>query len=105
MQEHCRRAHGWQNTRGRGRPSKQGPQHQAPWTNGVHCRRFFKGRHASGWFEVESGGLGEQAEDTDEQRVERIAAQQARRFQKAHEAEVKEAGQKDEPNLWLRRVG
>ena len=54
---------------------------------------------------MESGGLGEQAEDTDEQRVERIAAQQARRFQKAHEAEVKEAGQKDEPNLWLRRVG
>ena len=57
-----------------GRPSKQGPQHQVAWTNGIHRRRFFNGRHAA-------GGLGRQAEDADEQRVERIAAQQARRFQ------------------------
>ena len=55
------------------------------WTNGIHRRRFFNGRHAA-------GGLGRQAEDADEQRVERIAAQQARRFQTRGRGEGGRAG-------------
>ena len=81
MKDGMRCSDGWQNGRGCGRPAKQGLQHQVPWTNGVHCQRFFKGRHASGWFKVTAAAGGQQAEETDEQRVERIAAQQALRFE------------------------
>ena len=105
MQKHCSQAHGWQNDRTRGRPTKrQAQQHQAPWTSGVRCQRFFKSRYASAWFEVRAGA-DQEPRETDEQRVWRIAEQEIQRFDEAQEAEVQEAGQKDEPNLWLRRVG
>ena len=102
MQEHCKRAHGWRNNRGSRRPSKhQRDKHQVPWTAGIHCQCFFKSRLASGWFEVRAGrGTKAGGEpQIDEQRVERITAQQEQRFKQAHKTEIKEARQKDEPNL------
>ena len=86
IQEHCRQVHGWRNDRRSGRPTKQQQRvgHQVPWTVGVCCQRFFKSRYASGWFEVKSGGDGQQGdEETDERRVRRIEKQKEAQFEAA----------------------
>ncbi|KAL2104719.1 hypothetical protein VUR80DRAFT_9775 [Thermomyces stellatus] len=67
MKEHLRKAHGWRNPQGTGRPSvrirgtggrsggscsgDEGDREQ-PWVEGVHCQRFFLSRAGSSWFEL-----------------------------------------------------
>ena len=119
MQEHCRDAHGWQNDRGRGRITKADEALErmvggraVPWTAGIRCQRFFKGRVASGWFEVQAAAVAATVEtiaqglEQLQKRMEKASQDQAARFAAAElTADIIEASQKDEPNLWLRRVG
>lgn len=66
IKEHLRKAHGWRNPQGTGRPSlhiqgtgsrtgggsdDEGDREQ-PWVEGVYCQRFFVSRAGSSWFEV-----------------------------------------------------
>lgn len=48
MQEHCRKTHNWQSSKGRGgSPQKKGaPDRSQVWTDGHYCQQFFK---APGW--------------------------------------------------------
>ncbi|KAJ0127297.1 Af291909-2recq family helicase [Fusarium oxysporum f. sp. albedinis] len=54
IQKHHREEHGWVNDWKKGgdvaKRAKQ--ERQVPWRTGVYCQRFFPGRAASRWFEV-----------------------------------------------------
>src|SRR5205814_8344523 len=105
IQEHCRKQHGWQNERRRGRVRAElaAVERQLPWTEGVYCQRLFRSRYASGWFEVRQE-MEEGPEEDMDPRVRRIFESQLAGFA-ADEEMIRAAEEKLEPNLWLRRVG
>ncbi|TVY64128.1 hypothetical protein Focb16_v014221 [Fusarium oxysporum f. sp. cubense] len=120
IQKHCINKHRWVNDRGRGRCSKdvEARERQVPWRTGVYCQRFFPGRAASRWFEVNRGceeeGARVQQQGADARSVtDRKAAfltHMHREDEEAFEQEAKarliqDGDDKWEASKWLGRTG
>ncbi len=112
IQEHCRRAHGWENPERRGRVARHRKQPpDVPWVTGIRCQRFFPTRIASGWFEVarsdrRNGEVHGPAPDEDPvERVKRLHREQVTRFKAKAVGKVQVGDDKTEPNGWLERTG
>src|SRR6478736_5495758 len=92
IQKHHREEHGWVNDWKKGgdvaKRAKQ--ERQVPWRTGVYCQRFFPGRAASRWFEVNRGCEEEGA------RVQQ---------QGADARSVQDGDDKWEASKWLGRTG
>ena len=102
---HCRNKHGWVNRQKRGRISRlQAQGCQVPWTTGIHCQRFFKSGHASGWFEVARPAQGQESPAEEEQGFDILAQAEAELEDEPTEY-IEEQSQQVEPNRWLNRVG
>ena len=105
MQDHCRNKHGWVNRQKRGRISRlQAQGCQVPWTTGIHCQRFFKSGHASGWFEVARPAQGQESPAEEEQGFD-ILAQAEAELEDEPTEDIEKQSQQVEPNRWLNRVG
>lgn len=114
MKDHCRKAHGWVNERGRGRVRKSEEAERStpsvPWRTGVSCQRFFHQRAASHWFEVgrpeqdvqvRGDGEGEDAAAF----IKRIQKEDRDAFQSEAKALIQEGDNKWEFHRWLNRTG
>ncbi|KAG6042166.1 hypothetical protein E4U17_001581 [Claviceps sp. LM77 group G4] len=111
IRKHCQTVHGWVNDRKRIDNFKKGPREDwpVPWTNNIHCQRFFPTRVACGWVEVRQPST-ESRETEEEVQLGDWLAQfhdrQQQRFKDAErQAVVEEVDQKLESNAWLGRVG
>ncbi|RKK80935.1 hypothetical protein BFJ68_g17672 [Fusarium oxysporum] len=98
IQKHHREEHGWVNDWKKGgdvaKRAKQ--ERQMPWRTGVYCQRFFPGRAASRWFEVnrgceEEGASGQQQGADARSVVDRKAAFLTRMHREDEEAFEQEA--------------
>ncbi|KAI8682258.1 hypothetical protein NCS56_00348100 [Fusarium sp. Ph1] len=117
IKKHYRERHQWINPRKRGRCNKGAiDQEQAiPWRTGVRCQRFFPSRVASGWFEVERDGggdqigrIGRQEADESERRaafLNRIQQEDEANFESEAKARIQDANDKWEAETWLSRSG
>ncbi|EXA28835.1 hypothetical protein FOVG_19585 [Fusarium oxysporum f. sp. pisi HDV247] len=120
IQKHYTEKHKWVNDRRRGRSSKEieARERQVPWRTGIPCQRFFPGRAASRWFEVNRGceeeGARVQQQGADARSVtDRKAAfltHMHREDEEAFEQEAKarliqDGDDKWEASKWLGRTG
>ena len=107
IQSHCRDKHGWINTWEKGGhvAKKAKLERDVPWKIGVLCQRIFRSGHFKGWFEVRPGDVaGLSAPNSAKQQILALHLH-AQRCLGAEGAQLVEADQEAEPNLWLRRVG
>ena len=113
IQKHCRKEHGWKNTRKRGRPSKgRQPEVIKMWVEGVHCQQFFKTGGFQRLFEVEARKEIDVNEEEEEGLIKRQLAATFETVTEELEKADKEANsavQPDDnrhvPNAWLNRTG
>ncbi|KAL9572228.1 hypothetical protein ACKAV7_003641 [Fusarium commune] len=120
IQKHYKEKHKWVNDRRRGRSSREieARERQVPWRTGIQCQRFFPGRAASRWFEVNRGceeeGASIQQQSADARSViDRKAVFLTRMHREDEEAFEQEAkarliqngDDKWEASKWLGRTG
>ena len=119
IQKHCRIEHGWTNNWKRGgqvaNRRRAGLSLDRPWTNGVHCQRFFTHGRRQEYFEVQASRISNEASseapsETPEDSLPvweqaRIRLTQKWAAVQDMERRIIQEGQSDEVNPWLERAG
>ena len=113
IQGHCKKAHGLQNKRKRGRPScSKISEEAAAWTDGICCQKFAPGGHLGRPFEVNPNPASQDTWDDSDAGVEGLLelslTQAERAIEEAKEGSaVRIAADENryEWNRWLDRVG
>ena len=111
MMKHCREQHGWENRKGKGRPSKHSvPVHTTrPWRSGISYQRFFIQGPKSGFFEVGRNAPRENVSPDDEgDPYDRLLEAMNARHAGVAAAErnaLLPIDESMEPSPWQRRVG
>ncbi|KAL8300987.1 hypothetical protein RB593_003818 [Gaeumannomyces tritici] len=114
MQRHCRKEHGWVNTRGRGgKPGAEPPGGVGvAWVDGVHCQRFGQAGAMQRLFEVErpaapaptgDGGTADERGDVIVASFKEAMDRKKRRRRAA--AALIEEQSRQSPDQWVRRTG
>ncbi|KAG6195332.1 hypothetical protein E4U50_000308, partial [Claviceps purpurea] len=100
IRKHCQTVHGWVNDRKRIDNFKKGPREDwpVPWTNNIHCQRFFPTRVACGWVEVRQPST--ESLETEQQVqlddwMEQLHERQEQRFNMGPESRLKWSEQEE----------